>query len=115
MRHEIKKITKIVDELTTFCLERNAEHITVTVKNKQDREYIKIKAYPFEKIEEVIDNLKQVFSYPCEREIEECYWGLAGESDHSEELGLVGAMVDEVTIEYDEEKIQIELVRFKKV
>lgn len=45
--------------------------------------------------------------------MEEYYWELAGETDSSEELGLVGTMIDEATIGYDEEKVVIELIRNK--
>jgi hypothetical protein len=67
-------------------------------------------------MEEAIAKLEDFLSSPREKEFEEYYWELAGESDHSEELYLVGTMVDEGSICYDEEErvIKIELIRYCK-
>lgn len=115
MRHETRKIAKIIDELTTFCLEHGAEQIGITIKNEEDRTCILLEVSHLNNIEKTILRLKEVLSYPCERELEEYYWELAGESDSSEELSLVGTMIDEVTIDYDEEMIKLELIRLKRV
>lgn len=113
MRHEIKKIAKMVDELTTFFMEHHPKSLNIKINDLPDREVIAVEAEALDHIEECINDLKQFLSYPREREMEEYYWELAGETDSSEELGLVGTMIDEATIGYDEEKVVIELIRNK--
>lgn len=113
MRHEMKKLSKMVDELTTFCLEHQADDVQIQIKNLPDREVIIVKAYRMKDIDAAVNALTGFLSYPREHEMEEYYWELTGEADHREELGLVGCMIDEARIDYDSEKIYIELVRKK--
>lgn len=113
MRHEIKKIAKMIDELTTFCLEHRADDIQISIKNLPDKEIIAVTAYHINDIDEVVNNLRDFLSYPREREVEEYYWELAGEADSCTELGLVGSMIDEARIDYNQEQLYIELIRDK--
>ncbi|MDA3732327.1 hypothetical protein PBV87_12600 [Niameybacter massiliensis] len=113
MRHEVKKISKMVDELTTFFLEHQAQSLEIKINNLVDREIIMVEAIALDDIALCVKRLQRFLSYPREREMEEYYWELAGETDSSEELGLVGTMIDEANIGYDEEKIQLELIRRK--
>lgn len=113
MRHEIKKIAKMVDELTTFFMEHHAKSLNIKINDLPDREVIAVEAVELDNLEACVGDLKSFLSYPREREMEEYYWELAGETDGSEELGLVGTMIDEATIGYDEEKVVIELIRSK--
>ena len=113
MRHEIKKIAKMVDELTTFFMGHHPKSLNIKIQDLPDKEIIKVEAEKLDHQEECISDLKQFLSYPRECEMEEYYWELAGETDSSEELGLVGTMIDEATIGYDEEKVVVELIRNK--
>lgn len=113
MRHEIKKISKMVDELTTFFLEHQAKTLNIKVDNLEDKEIIIVEAIALDNIDLCVENLQCFLSYPRECEMEEYYWELAGETDNSEELGLVGTMIDEANIGYEEDKILLELIRHK--
>jgi len=112
MRHEIKKIAKMADELITFYMAYHPKDIKIDIKNEEGRTRILVDAYHLENKEEVIEKLEDFLSSPREHEFEEYYWELAGESEHSAELYLVGTMVDEGSIRYDEEKISVELIRY---
>ncbi|MEF9959417.1 MAG: hypothetical protein RR448_03030 [Niameybacter sp.] len=113
MRHEVKKISKMVDELTTFFLEHQARSLDIKVDNLVDREVITVEAIALDDLKLCVKKLQSFLSYPRECEMEEYYWELAGETESSEELGLVGTMIDEANIGYDDEKIQLELIRRK--
>lgn len=113
MRHEVKKISKMVDELTTFFLEHEAKSLKVHVENFIDKEVIIVEAVALDDIKLCVKRLNRFLSYPRECEMEEYYWELAGETEHSEELGLVGIMIDEANIGYEEDKILLELIRNK--
>lgn len=114
MRHEHRKVSRIADELITFFLEHHAKEIKLNVKDLQDREVITIKASPVDHLNEVIEDLEKVLSYPRESEMEEYFWELAGECDYSSELALVGSMIDRANIDYEEDYICLELIRKKK-
>ncbi|MGL5378590.1 hypothetical protein [Clostridium sp.] len=113
MRHEIRKISKMIDELTTFCLENHADDVQINIKNLDDKEVISVTAYHIKDIKSATAKIRDFLSYPREREMEEYYWELAGEADRGEELGLVGSMIDEARIDYNEEQLYIELIRNK--
>lgn len=112
MRHECKKIARIIDEFTTLFLEKNATQIDVSIQVLERKEIIKITAQPVTDIDTVIEELQKVLSYPRECEMEEYYWELAGEGgDHASELAIIGGMIDSASIDYDDEEICLELVR----
>ncbi|MGL4362140.1 MAG: hypothetical protein ACRCSG_02540 [Cellulosilyticaceae bacterium] len=116
MRHEFKKVSRIIDELTTFFLEHEAKEVDFKISVKKDREIINIEASPINNMRKIIEELQHVLSCPRESEIEEYYWELAGECDYSAdstELSLIGMMIDSANIDYDEEHISLELVRRK--
>ncbi|MGL4345455.1 MAG: hypothetical protein ACRCTE_09675 [Cellulosilyticaceae bacterium] len=113
MRHEIKKVAKMMDELTTFCLEHGAHDVKLHIRNEADKEVITVDAWPIEDMEATTERMQDLLSYPRECEMEEYYWELAGETEHVDELGLVGNMIDEAHIEYDDTHIHVELTRKK--
>lgn len=113
MRHEVKKISKMVDELTTFFLEHEAKRLNIKIDNLEDKEVITVEAVALDNLDLCVENLQCFLSYPRECEMEEYYWGLAGETETSEELALVGTMTDEANIGYEDDKILLELIRHK--
>ena len=111
MRHEYKKVARIVDELTTFFLEKNAKDVSLDIKILDKKEIVTIKVYPVEDMDTVIEDLQRMLSCPRESEMEEYYWELAGEGDNASELGLIGTMIDSASIDYDDESLCLEIVR----
>lgn len=113
MRHEVKKISKMIDELTTFFLEHEAQGLTLNIEVEGDMEVINVTAKNIPDNEVCVERLNRFLSYPRELEMEEYYWKLAGDGDTSKELGLVGMMIDEANVSYDEETISLKLLRKK--
>lgn len=113
MRHESKKIAKMIDEITFFFLEHQARNLNIKIDNLPDREIITVEAVALNNIGLCTEELKNFLSYPRECEMEEYYWELAGEAEGPEELALVGVMIDEATIGHDKDKVLLELIRKK--
>ncbi|OOB79495.1 MAG: hypothetical protein ATN34_03250 [Epulopiscium sp. Nele67-Bin002] len=111
MKREIKKVAKMVDEITTFFLEFQAQEVKVNIFTYKDRIVITASAKKLKKSEKAVRRLKQYLSYPRAHEMEEYYWALTGESECEEGLAIVGTMVDEASIDYDDEHIDIHLTR----
>ena len=111
VRYETKKIAKMLDELSTFFLERGASELNIYYKGDEHQKIITVEAKGVGDQDEAILDLKNFLSHPRELEIEEYYWELAGDANKSEEMGILGAMTDEASISYDEEQICVELIR----
>ncbi|MGL4738811.1 MAG: hypothetical protein ACRCW2_15260 [Cellulosilyticaceae bacterium] len=114
MRHEIKKVARMTDELTSFFLEHGAQDVKIHIQNQPRKEVIIVEAEPIRDMEATIERMRAHLSYPRECEMEEYYWELAGgDVEGEDELGLVGNMIDDARIEYDEAHIRVELMRKK--
>ncbi|TCK92892.1 hypothetical protein EDC19_2048 [Natranaerovirga hydrolytica] len=113
MKHNNKRVCKIIDELTTFLLFVGATDININVKNRE-KEYLIFINSDFErKNEKQIQKLIKGITSPKQEEIEEYYWELTGESDVSGEFNLVGIMIDKAEVKVEGNHISIELMRKK--
>lgn len=111
MRHEIKKVCKIVDELTTFFLCEDTNEVDFKVISNPDHTIIRIVDYNTHFPDSYIDYLRVTFNSQRQTEIEEYYWTLAGNNDEENEMTLVGAMIDSATIEKRDGNLYLELIR----
>ncbi len=115
MKREIKKVTKMVDEVSTFFLENQGTEIDVKIVNMEDKIVIAVIAKYLTDINATVAKLKEYLSYPRAHEMEEYYWELTGESECEEGLAIVGSMVDEAVLDYTEEEIYIQYVAAKRL
>lgn len=111
MHHEVKKISKIVDELMTFFLKEDTNEIDFSIKRESDKSIISITDYNTKFDDESIKQICETLNVQRQLEIEAYYWQLCGETDCDDELLLVGAMVDEVFVEKVEGNLVIKLIR----
>ncbi|MDH8679250.1 hypothetical protein QE109_13920 [Fusibacter bizertensis] len=114
MKHEVKKICKIVDELTTLFLKEDTNEVDFKIITQPDRAIVKIVDYNTKYSEEFIAHLKKTLNNQRQSEIEEYYWQLAGETDDDDELTLISVMIDSATVEKRDGNLYIELVRINK-
>ncbi len=111
MRHEIKKICKIVDEVTTFLLTDDTDMVDFKINKLEDRTIINIVDYNTHLTQEDVDDLIDCLNVQRQIEVEEYYWQLVGECDNDSELTMVGVMVDSAKIEIKDNNMYMELVR----
>ncbi len=111
MKHEIKKICKIVDEMTTLLLKDDTETVEFKISREGDKTIISIIDYNTKYTQIDIDDLLSCFNVQRQREVEEYYWQLVGESDEDSELTIIGVMVDDAKIELKNNNMYIELTR----
>ena len=114
MRYQSKKLANMIDELSTYCLERHSKHIKLELEERSDRILINVEASELEISEPELEKLKKLLNSHREVELEEYYWALAGEGHHGDELGLVASMVDCAEIYVENNILYIKLVRLKK-
>lgn len=113
MRHEIKKICKIVDELTTLLLREDTNEVDFKIKKTPDQTTIIITDYNTKYTETEIKEFEECFNVQRQHEFEEYYWQLVGESDQGTELTVIGAMIDEAIVELRNDNLYMELIRRK--
>ncbi|MPW25878.1 hypothetical protein GC105_08755 [Alkalibaculum sp. M08DMB] len=109
MKHELKKVCRIVDEMLTLLLHDTTE-VDFKIINRDEKVIIHILGYNTKFDDEYIDTLKIILNKQRQAEVEEYYWQLAGETE-SDELVLVSAMVDHATVEKQDGNLYIELIR----
>lgn len=110
---EVKKVSKILNEMVSFSLNREATKVDSSIENKEDLYKLTIQASNLKCNNDCINNLKQLLNAPRQKDVEEYYWELTGESDTGAELELVGMMVDKAIVEFDKGNLYIELHRLK--
>ncbi len=111
MRHEIKKICRIVDELTTLFLRDDTNEVDFKIKTSSEKTIISIVDYNTRFSDDAIRHLEDTLNLQRQAEIEEYYWQLAGETDEGDELTLISAMIDTAEIEKKDGNLYIELIR----
>ena len=112
MRHEIKKVSRIVDELTTLFLREDTDEVDFKIKTYPDKAVIHIVDYGTHYDEDYIEHFAETLNLQRQSEIEEYYWQLAGEADESDELTLISAMIDSAIVEKRDGNLYLELIRY---
>ena len=103
MQNEVKKITRLVDEVTSLLMRSGSNDINVRIKRDSELSTITI-------IDE-ISSLNDVLNIQRQCEVEEFYWELMGDDSHEDELFLVGSMVDKATVNKIDKDLHIVMYR----
>lgn len=114
MRHEIKRISKILDELITFCFLHGTKIMNISLENQEEYFKIHLESDNIDCNDVRVKELKKLLNYPRQEEVEEYYWELAGECDTDTELTLVGMMVDKAEVNFYGTSLAITLYRCKE-
>ncbi|MBA1336356.1 MAG: hypothetical protein HPY66_2791 [Firmicutes bacterium] len=114
MKHNKKRIAKMVDELVTYMFSIGATDISINISDEVDSYRIRLESNYLNKYRKNLDKLQKYLNYDKQEEMEEYYWELAGDSDVDTELTLIGMMTDEAEIDYNDDRIKITLRRNKK-
>ncbi|WP_315121873.1 hypothetical protein [uncultured Clostridium sp.] len=115
MSNSKQKILRILDELVTLCYSINCKKFNVDVELLDNKYILHLKGYADNIDVEKIKDIEKSLNVPRIHELEEYYWNLAGNDLSNTELNLVGMMVDDAKINYNEKDkiLEIELTRLK--
>ncbi len=112
MKHEVKKITKIVDEIMTYFLYNHEVQMTdVHVEHINKAFEITFIFHDLQLDELEIRDLKKNLGRKRNPELEDYYWQLTGEAEESNELSLVAMMTDAVEFLNEDNKVRVMLLR----
>lgn len=111
MNESIKKLTKIIDELTTIFLINKATGIDIKLNKNKDVFLLEFSVsnldfnrFSLEDFIEELDNKR-------EDNAEEYYWQLSGTNENLSELHLIGMMIDSFQVEVEKNILNLKITR----
>lgn len=113
MRHESKKIAKLIDELTTMFLNSETNKVEFSVEILADKSIIQLVDYNTNITEARADYLNTAFNKPRQPAIEEYYWQIMGSHDTEDEVTLLSMMTDAASVKKQDGNLYVELIRYK--
>ena len=111
MKHEIKKIAKIVDEVLTYFMVRFDAAADIRVERLPGLFRLRFEFAPVAIGDEDLQRLEKRLGGRRQPELEDYYWQLAGETEDNSEIRLVAMMCDTGTVERRGETLVVELTR----
>lgn len=113
MKHNKKRVSKIVDEMITYFFAMGATDINMNLQENKDHYKILFRCNYTQNNEEKIEKMIKYLKFDKQEEMEEYYWELAGDCDVDSELSLIGMMTDKAEIDINEDTIEVVLYRYK--
>lgn len=111
MKHIVKKITKIADEIMTFLLINDSDELDFKIKKDNNRYIVNIISYNTKFSDEEVLELNEILNVQRQHEVEAYYWQLAGELDFDSEFLLIGSMIDKAKVFKENNNLYIEFFR----
>ena len=111
MKTSFEKTLRITDDLMLHCHHHGATEFNTNIIESDGIITYVINAFPVEFSDEQLDGLTKRLNAPRQKDIEQDYWELMGESEDFSELTLVGMLCDEANIVYKNRVITLTLVR----
>ena len=111
MRAEFEKKMLISSELLSYCHLKGADEFHLDVKVTAGGTVFAIKASPAHVSDEEMAFVRKELNAPRQREMEQDFWGLGGESENASELTLIGMMTDEAAVECGGGVLSVTLTR----
>jgi len=113
MIHERKKIARIVEELTLFFFALGADRIQSGIKEDGNGVVIDFQANYQPENEYKLEQMEKDLNCAKNDSMKDLYWELAGsgEPEDTEQLLLVGMMIDQVQIRKEEGEVYLRLYK----
>lgn len=110
---EQRKIVKIIAELTTYFLQLGADHISSDIIKEGTQGKLIFRADYRPGCEEKLKELERYLSEQRNDGIEDIYWELAGAGNHGQtnQLMLVGMMVDKAEVKVEDGFVNLTLYK----
>ncbi|GAB6168402.1 hypothetical protein JCM1393_08620 [Clostridium carnis] len=111
MKFKFEKNLRIISELITYFHKLGTEDVHIDMGSGEDSSYFFISGKVIDMPSEELENLNRILNTDRQHEVEQYYWHLGGESELDCELSLVGMMIDNVDIIYENEVLTIKILR----
>jgi hypothetical protein len=111
MKVEFEKCMHISNELLAFCHLQGAEEYHLDVRMVNDVMVMMIKASPTHMSEDEMASLTMKLNAPRQRNVEQEFWDVMGESETACEMTLVGMLCDSAEISHRGNELAIKITR----
>jgi len=111
MKTRFEKNLRITGDLMLYCHHHGATELNSNIVEGDGIITYTIKAFPVDLSDGQLEGLTKRLNAPRQKEIEQDYWELMGESEDFSELTLVGMLCDEANIVYENRTIVFTLIR----
>jgi hypothetical protein len=111
MKHEFEKQMKMASDLLSYCHLHGATEYHLDIKHKNNAAVFVVKASPATLSEESMLKLQKYLSAPRQKEMEQDFWELIGNSEEYCEMTLIGMMCDEAEAVLRGDELTITVVR----
>lgn len=106
-----QKVCKLVEEFSLYILENHSYNLNIDIKEEENKTLI---TFITDELTDDIynflnDNIRPERLY----EVEEYGWELMGEGASDDDLGIISALINEITYENKEGKSIIRMVRYE--
>jgi hypothetical protein len=108
---EFEKKMKMASDLLSYCHLQGATEYHLDIKLNSNSATFVAKASPVKISDEAMEELRKYLSAPRQKEIEQDYWELVGESEEKCEMTLIGMMCDEAEVELTGDELLITVIR----
>ncbi len=106
---------RIIDEIVGFCCRRGSKDLNINYNiDNIDITVIKIIAVGVNLTTDDLQLLHDTLSQHRQREMEECYWLITGDDSYGDELSLIGVMIDDYTLTYEDKVLTLNAWRNEK-
>ena len=112
MSHEYNKAVKMLEEVIAYFVSHRMMELEMNISIKSDVSIITVSGLTKTQPDD-LNQLSQSLNNPRQPEVEEYYWRLLGGNNKTEQLHLLGALVDEANIMFDDHRLTITLTRKK--
>jgi len=112
MKTNFEKTMKITNDLMLYCHNHGATEFNTNIIEGNGTITYVIHSLPVDITPEQLEGVMKRLNAPRQRDIEQDYWELMGESEDFTELTLVGMLCDEAHVSYKNQIITFTLVRY---
>lgn len=106
-----QKVCKLVEEFSLYILENHSYNLNIDIKEEEKKTII---TFTTELLtDEIYEFLSEKLRPERLYEIEEYGWELMGEGASDDDLGIISALINEITYENKDDKTIIRMVRYE--
>ncbi len=111
MMQEMRKASKIVEELTLYFLALGADHVESSIDKQGRKGTIRFRANYDPEYRNKVEKLEELLNQSKNHGMEDLYWELAGSGNpgDSSQILLVGMMIDSAQIEMEGSQVSMVL------
>lgn len=111
MKFKREKLIKIMNELVNFCSQIDMKDLDIKFSCHKDKGEVTVSGFSDNPPIRRLKDLEDILNAPRQQELEEYYWMLVGEGHGYQELEMVGTLVDNGSITYEDKILTIYICR----